>query len=119
VRLNSVIVSGVVTYETVVSVENKELLLRPGMTASADIITKEIPATLVVPNAALRFMPTGAKIEKRTSGVWVLDEKKQPERIEVTTGESDGIVTAVTNGITEETQVITGTKAKKNGSPSH
>lgn len=58
VRLNPIEESGVITYETVVSVENERLLLRPGMTASAKIITKELKDKLLVPNAALRYTPT-------------------------------------------------------------
>jgi HlyD family secretion protein len=49
--------AGVVTYEAVLAVDNAELLLRPGMTASADIVTDEKRGQLLVPNAALRFTP--------------------------------------------------------------
>lgn len=47
----------VVSYETRLDVENTELLLKPGMTATADITTKEYRDVLLVPNAALRFAP--------------------------------------------------------------
>ena len=47
----------VVTYQAVLSVENNERLLRPGMTATATITTDERKAVLLVPNAALRFSP--------------------------------------------------------------
>lgn len=57
VRLNPIEESGVVTYETVVLVGNNNLLLRPGMTASAKIITKQLSNKLLLPNAALRFKP--------------------------------------------------------------
>lgn len=50
--------TGVVTYETVLEVENPELLLRPGMTATAEIVTQRIEDAVLVPNAALRFAPT-------------------------------------------------------------
>jgi HlyD family secretion protein len=53
--------TGVVTYETVLEVDNSELLLRPGMTATAQIVTTSINDTLLVPNAALRFQPEGAE----------------------------------------------------------
>jgi HlyD family secretion protein len=52
--------TGVVTYETVLEVDNPELLLRPGMTATAEIVTTNIQNALLVPNAALRFTPEGA-----------------------------------------------------------
>ena len=52
--------TGVVTYETVLEVANPELLLRPGMTATAEIVTTSIDNAVLVPNAALRFTPEGA-----------------------------------------------------------
>jgi len=52
--------TGVVTYETVLEVDNSDLLLRPGMTATAEIVTTNIQGATLVPNAALRFTPTGA-----------------------------------------------------------
>ncbi|MBL8267185.1 efflux RND transporter periplasmic adaptor subunit [Steroidobacter sp.] len=52
--------TGVVTYETVLEVDNPELLLRPGMTATAEIVTTNIKDAVLVPNAALRFTPEAA-----------------------------------------------------------
>jgi HlyD family secretion protein len=49
--------TSVVTYEALLSVNNDELLLRPGMTATATIITSEKKQVLSVPNVALRFKP--------------------------------------------------------------
>lgn len=63
VRFNPIEESGVITYETVALVENENLLLRPGMTASAKIITKELKNTLLVPNSALRFTPKNSSNE--------------------------------------------------------
>jgi len=59
-------VNGVVTYETVLLVDNADLFLRPGMTATADMVVNEVKHVLTVPNAALRFSPdeTSTKIEK-------------------------------------------------------
>src|SRR5574344_1331904 len=54
VRLNPITTNGVVT---VVSVDNSELLLKPGMTANAKIITKNIKDQILIPNSALRFTP--------------------------------------------------------------
>lgn len=53
--------TGVVTYETVLEVDNPELLLRPGMTATAEIVTTHIQNALLIPNAALRFTPPEAE----------------------------------------------------------
>jgi HlyD family secretion protein len=50
----------VVTYQAVLSVDNGESLLRPGMTATATITTEERRGVLLVPNAALRFSPPSA-----------------------------------------------------------
>jgi HlyD family secretion protein len=54
--------TGVVTYETVLEVDNSDLLLRPGMTATAQIVTTNIEDALLIPNAALRFQPEGVTI---------------------------------------------------------
>jgi HlyD family secretion protein len=53
-------VQNVVTYDAVVSVDNSSLKLRPGMTADVSFLVEELPDTLLVPNAALRFRPPGA-----------------------------------------------------------
>ncbi len=54
----------VVTYQAVLVVDNQELLLRPGMTATATIITSEKKGLLLVPNSALRFSPPTAASSK-------------------------------------------------------
>ena len=56
-RYGSSTTSGVVTYETVLKVDNADLSLRPGMTATADITVQQIEEALLIPNAALRFTP--------------------------------------------------------------
>jgi HlyD family secretion protein len=59
-RLNNLPKTGttVITYEALLIVDNSERLLRPGMTATATIVTSEKKDVLSVPNAALRFRPT-------------------------------------------------------------
>jgi HlyD family secretion protein len=57
-------VGGVVTYETVLLVNNADLLLRPGMTATADMTVNKVKDVLLVPGAALRFSPTDAEDNK-------------------------------------------------------
>jgi HlyD family secretion protein len=47
----------VVTYQGVLEVDNKDMKLRPGMTATATIVSSERKDVLLVPNAALRFTP--------------------------------------------------------------
>lgn len=121
-RLNSVMVNGVVTYDAVVEVPNSDLRLRPGMTATAQIITGTLPNSLTVPNAALRFTPPIEKeankktVQKsiNTNGkfVWVLREEK-PIKIEVKGGKSDGISTSVSStNLKIGDDVIIGIKGK-------
>jgi HlyD family secretion protein len=54
------IVQNVVTYDAVVAIDNKEHLLRPGMTANVEFLVKEKEGVLRLPNAALRFRPPQA-----------------------------------------------------------
>jgi HlyD family secretion protein len=49
--------NGVVTYQTVLAVDNSERLLQPGMTATAEVTVTQVTDALLVPNAALRFTP--------------------------------------------------------------
>jgi HlyD family secretion protein len=68
VRFAATTNQNVVTYTTVVAVDNKDLKLRPGMTANAKFITAEKKGALKIPNAALRFRPpTGAIVRGDTN----------------------------------------------------
>lgn len=51
----------VVAYTSVLTVDNRDLILRPGMTATAEIVTNEKRNVLLVPNAALRYSPDNAE----------------------------------------------------------
>lgn len=125
VHFTSQTVDGVVTYETILTVDNSELLLRPGMTATADILVKKVKDALLVPNGALRFSPPEKEQQTSSSGglissliprpltsskqqkhmdnhknqqqVWTL-RNGEPIAIAVTTGSTDGIKTEITNG---------------------
>lgn len=75
VRYGSKTVDGVVTYETLLDVDNSDLSLRPGMTATANITVKEVQDAILVPNAALRFVPPAkgaGNVKKRQSDGSVL-----------------------------------------------
>lgn len=112
-------VSTVVSYEAELSVDNSEGLLRPGMTATATIVTDRRPADLLVPNAALRFVPP---VEMRMGGpqrqqdmptgpvVWVLrGTPPVATALPVETRGTDGRSTAIHGeGIEEGLEVITG-----------
>jgi HlyD family secretion protein len=105
----------VVTYEAVLSVGNDELLLRPGMTATAIITAEKLADVVLVPNAALRFSPPpepsgfGSREtpqQNEGSRVWVLDGAK-PRAVPVQVGASDGRLTQLVSGELEPgTQVL-------------
>jgi HlyD family secretion protein len=59
VRLNPTAVQNVVTYNTIVAVDNQDLLLRPGMTATVSIVVRKAADALRLPASALRFRPEG------------------------------------------------------------
>jgi HlyD family secretion protein len=105
-------VQNVVTYDVVITVENPDLKLKPGMTANTSIITSRQSDVLRVPNAALRFKYKEARNGKpgaRGPAVWILENGK-PKRISVKPGISDGTFTAVTeNGLKEGQEVIVDT----------
>lgn len=65
VRYSPEVVSNVVTYTTIVAVDNPELKLRPGMTATVSIVVGEARNKLLVANSALRFTPELSQEEMR------------------------------------------------------
>ncbi|MDJ0821593.1 MAG: efflux RND transporter periplasmic adaptor subunit [Paracoccaceae bacterium] len=120
VRFAPETIDGVVTYKTILTIDNSDLLLRPGMTATADIVVAEITDELVVPNAALRYAPqrdVSAEEEEERSGLlgmlipsrpddvqqgdektlWILADGVAKE-IPVLTGDSDGRITQILEG---------------------
>ncbi|MFO1089531.1 MAG: efflux RND transporter periplasmic adaptor subunit [Hyphomicrobiales bacterium] len=133
-------VEGVVTYKAILKVDNSDLKLRPGMTATALITVNHIEDALTVPNAALRFRPPDEDgTPKRsflrslmpgppsfrppskkadTSGkrsVYVLKDGK-PQKIDVVVGPSDGKVTAIKTGdLQDGDQAITGIATPETG----
>ena len=88
VRLDSTTTSNVVTYTVIVSVDNEDLTLKPGMTANVSIITKRSTDVMCAPNIALKYTPqiNGQKYQNR--GIWVLKSGK-PKRIDIEVGASD------------------------------
>jgi HlyD family secretion protein len=109
VRYNPLAVNNIVTYETVLSVDNPELLLRPGMTATADILVEQQPSALLIPNQALRFLPAedqAAASSSDTPKVWIV-ENGIAVPVAVETGLTNGEFTEITGGaVTEGTAVI-------------
>jgi HlyD family secretion protein len=96
VRNSPVVVQDVVTYGTVVAVDNADLALKPGMTASVHIRIAATSNALRVPNAALVFAPPG-QAAIPTPGVWTIAGGAL-RRVSVHPGISDGEFTAITSG---------------------
>ncbi len=124
VGLGSTTTDNVVTYKTILQVDNEDLALRPGMTATATIVTASRDDVLLVPNAALRFVPPTADAQAKSRGlvarltpgpppttktrpvvaagnsapqVWVKGENG-PQAIAIKTGVSNGRYTEVLDG---------------------
>lgn len=141
VRYGAKETDGVITYETVLTLDNFDLTLRPGMTATAEITVQRVSGVLLVPNAALRFSPpqqsgsadgrglVGALLprpprrkrpkESNANGrhkkqtVWTLrDGRLKP--IPVSVGASDGSWTEITEGdLTPDTALVVESATKK------
>lgn len=114
----------VVTYEARLNVDNPDLLLRPGMTATVMILTAERKDVLLVPNAALRFKPANNTAPQarlpffgppmprsapspRLEGptVWVLDGDA-PKPVSVRLGLTDGNYTEIVGGELKDDQPL-------------
>lgn len=65
IRFSPETIEGVVTYKAILTVDNADLALRPGMTATAEITVEEVDDALLVPNQALRFTPP---VQEQSSG---------------------------------------------------
>lgn len=112
IRKAPINVQNVITYDVVIGVDNADLKLFPGMTATVKIVTGRREGVLKVPNAALRFKPGNAPAAASRRGtaasaIWVVDAKGKPERVTVTPGATDGLSTEVNgSGLEEGTPVI-------------
>jgi HlyD family secretion protein len=99
--------NGVVTYQGVLEVDNGAGLLRPGLTATVDILVAETEDTLLVPNGALRFTPPAGDASAQplvpsnngelVGRVWVLENSKPSPR-DLRIGRNDGRNTQVLSG---------------------
>ncbi len=123
--------NNVVTYETIIDVDNPEQKLFPGMTADVSILVAQRQNALKIANAALRFTPPeGAKFEKNSAPVGVLARSQRlvyvasadglslrPALVRV--GITNGIDTEVVEGLREGDRVVTAVfdNGKKSGGP--
>lgn len=111
-------VQNVVSYTVVISAQNQDMALLPGMTANVRIVVEQRDSALKIPNAALRFRmpgaadaPDGPARRPRGARVWVL-ENGAAAPVEVHLGISDGASTEVLDGpLAEGAQVIVGLAA--------
>jgi len=123
IRNAPIIVQNVVTYDVVIQVDNKDLKLKPGMTANVSIMIAHREGVLKIPNSALRFRPESAKREtpkggppqkvgeqvKSTEGdrgrpgrVWVLSSEGKPVPKSIVLGITDGTFSEVISGDLQE-----------------
>lgn len=130
----SVTTDGVVTYDARLDVDNAELLLRPGMTATVSVVTRQADGIITVPATAFRFRPPVAE----RSGGWSLQrlfmprmrasrppqqavsndgtrtlyvlKDGAPQPVKVKTGSTDGEKMEILSGLSEGVQVIVGSR---------
>lgn len=143
VRYASETVNDVVTYKGILSVRNDELLLRQGMTATADIVVQSIKNALLIPNAALRYTPPQLADSKGATGgggggmfslfrppratpitapeptgsertIWVL-RNGQPVALTIEIGASDGQNTVIVRGELREGDLVITDSTTKTG----
>jgi HlyD family secretion protein len=113
VRQQATTESNVVTYEVVISAPNKDLKLKPGLTANVTIFTLEKNNVLAAPAKALRFMPNEALLSKdqkiedveAPTKVWTMEGNTFKAHA-VQTGTTNGITTEIVSGISEGTEVL-------------
>ncbi len=113
VRQQATTESNVVTYQVVISAPNKDLKLKPGLTANVTIYTLELEDALAIPAKALRFMPNEALLKEgqtiedteASQKVWTLEGNIFKAHA-VETGTTNGILTEIKSGISEGTEVL-------------
>jgi HlyD family secretion protein len=137
IRNAPIIVQNVVTYDVVILVENKDLKLKPGMTANVSVMIDHRDGVLKIPNAALRFRPEPSKKESGKGGapqkaseqaksveggqgkpgrIWVLSPEGKPVPLSIVLGITDGTSSEVKEGsLKEGTEVIVEQTSGKKG----
>ena len=134
IRFVSETINNVVTYKALLKVDNEQLLLRPGMTATAEIVVEKVGAALLTPNAALLYTPpetaqsggflgifsppnmgavTTNEVPSGTRTIWVMRDKV-PTEVAIETGATDGQRTQILSGeIAEGDEVIVDAVARE------
>lgn len=98
--------TGSTSYTVIVDVDNKDLRLKPGMTATMTIFTQDKHGVLVVPNEALRFSPSNNKRTYENTGVWKAQRGQEPQRVDVTIGIIAAKNTEIVSGDIQEGDMV-------------
>lgn len=134
IRFVSETINNVVTYKALLKVDNEQLLLRPGMTATAEIVVDRVGGALLAPNAGLLYTPpattessgflgifrppnmgavTTNEVPSGSRTIWVMRDKV-PTEVAVETGATDGQRTQILSGeIAEGDEVIVDAVARE------
>lgn len=115
VRIGPSTSNNVVTYHVIISANNENLKLKPGLTANVTIYTQVKANVLCVPTKALRYTPTKETVGKRKirdisnakNKVWTIEGNTLVAH-RVSIGSSDGTNTQIISGIKQGQKVITG-----------
>jgi HlyD family secretion protein len=125
VRSAPIVTQNVVTYDVVIGVDNKEMLLKPGMTTNVSIFTNTVDNVLKIPNAALRYRPSGkgkpegkAEGKKEAAGprVYLVGQGMTPQAAPVKLGISDGNFTQLVEGNLKEGDALITEEIRTKGS---
>jgi HlyD family secretion protein len=143
IRNAPITIQNVVTYDVVIQVDNKDLKLKPGMTANVSVLIEHKEGILKIPNAALRFRPAVAKMKEtgekgkggspqkqksneqvkspqgekeRPGKVWVLSQGGKPIPVSIILGITDGTFSEVVSGdLREGMEIIVEETSDKKG----
>jgi HlyD family secretion protein len=117
VRINPIKSGGLVTYQSLVTCDNPELLLRPGMTATATVVVDEKRDVLMVLNQALIISPEeNVNSDNTKKIVWKktgIIEGKTYKPLEVKAGLQGDMYTEITGGLNENDEILVRIKEKK------
>ncbi len=121
VRKSPTTTQNVVTYQTIISVDNPEQKLFPGMTADVSILVAQSDNVLEIPNTALRYTPPdNAAYEGRPPATLQRNQRliyaasangAKLKPLVVKAGITDGVNTEILDGLNEGTPVVTSTLA--------
>ncbi|MGQ0694862.1 MAG: efflux RND transporter periplasmic adaptor subunit, partial [Nitrospiraceae bacterium] len=106
VRNAPVSIQNVVTYDVVITVDNRDLKLKPGMTANVTIVTARKEDPLRVPNGALRFRMPGMPPDRKVTQIWIRDQEGLVRQVPVTAGIADSLFTEIDDGAVKEGEAV-------------